>query len=479
MPRKHKVKSDIYVEPNQIPAWILWFQGICFLIFYAFLYYPGTNFIVDTCMIFGALLSFYVLLTIGINLLSLKSIPFWMVLILILWMIVHLIFFNNEYEAQLRELVTIWKRVLIGAIFALGFGFNIAIQTKKNRGFKALVLVGLLAPTFIYLIKYCIGTSLFQELFNVNIPPWLINYENYGDSKYFIHKSTYAAFCVPPAVICIAILSRNLGKLDYKFFSYLLIFSIFLLFYSLINSKNAFVHTFITSLFILLCLLIEFIFSSFKYKYSARNLINSLFSLIFLFLVMSSIILHINNNPSWTTLIQDIQIGMRIDESENWKYRWSRGDYPKNLLGETVSISTYERAAWMVAGGNMIIEYPLGYGLVEYSFGKIAKKKWPEAKLDQSHNAWIDLILGVGWFGGFLILGSIFFVMWDTIRDYYYLKQPLEKDGSQNYWRWILFWGLFSESLVWLTAEVSQKNQLILLIFLAMWLAGVNLKSGK
>jgi hypothetical protein len=61
-----------------------------------------------------------------------------------------------------------------------------------------------------------------------------------------------------------------------------------------------------------------------------------------------------------------------------------------------MSTTNYLRSAWGKVGIKLIAQNPLGYRLIERSFGCLAKINWPDSNLHQSHSGWIDLTLGLG-----------------------------------------------------------------------------------
>jgi hypothetical protein len=75
-------------------------------------------------------------------------------------------------------------------------------------------------------------------------------------------------------------------------------------------------------------------------------------------------------------------------------------------MGEMVSVGNHELIAWGVAGGEFLLNNPLDYGLIELSFGHLAKERWPESKLHQSHSGWLDFTIGLGLPGITLNLGD-------------------------------------------------------------------------
>lgn len=170
---------------------------------------------------------------------------------------------------------------------------------------------------------------------------------------------------------------------------------------------------------------------------------------------------HLKKNDSWSTLFADLRIAVQVDRYEQWKFNGERG-YPNNELGKMVSVTNYERIAWGIAGTELLFKNPLGYGLIERSFGQLAKQEWPESKLHQNHSGWLDLALGLGLPGMALILGALAIALRRCIHS----PSPIAYFGS---------WLLLSLLLLWCTTEVSQKVYFDWLIFAIVWIGALSM----
>ena len=175
----------------------------------------------------------------------------------------------------------------------------------------------------------------------------------------------------------------------------------------------------------------------------------------------ASLFLHIQKNDSWGALFADAKIALQTDQFQNWKYAGAQG-YPINEFGKMVSATNYERVAWFKVGVQLIPDNPLGYGLVEDSFKRMAKIHWPEVSpnLSHSHSGWLDLILAIGIPGFIMIIGAFIFSMWKARN----IQKP---------WKELVFWGLFSLGALWVTTEVSATVTFAELIFWVCFSAGL------
>jgi len=447
---------------------ILWVQSISFAILYSFLYYPQTNFLSDLCLIIGALCGVYVIACqVNIQLLTTKyAVPIWLILGLYIWVTLHLIFFSQDYAQQLREFESIWKRVLIASIFALGFGLNLCNRHRQIKGVMWLIYAGIMGPTLIFLLKFSLGL-----INNIEIPPYLQLYGTYQESMYSIYKAVYIAFWLPAFAVSLSQVLVMLEKNSTCKWA-ISIFSVgaFLCLYAfyLLGSKNGIANSII--IFSLFSLILFFKIIYRKININLKMIIFIGASFLIVFIVLSS---HLQKYRSWEMLIYDAKVGLQIDKFDHWKFFGEKG-YPENELHTPVTNTNYERVAWAVVGFNMIKENPLGYGLVERSFAALTKKKWPESELDQSHSAWIDITLGIGIIGvSFIFLGAVsailnlrklqcLLVIRSNIRDNDYVMNVVV--GTMS--------AVAATSLAWVTAEICQKNQLILLIFWILLAAG-------
>jgi O-antigen ligase len=178
---------------------------------------------------------------------------------------------------------------------------------------------------------------------------------------------------------------------------------------------------------------------------------------------LSFFYLHIEQNPTWKSLLADGKVAVQLEKFDHWKYGGSKG-YPNNEFGKTVSITNYERIAWVKAGVELVSIKPLGYGLIENSFGYIAKEKYPDSTLTHSHSGWLDLALSLGLPGTLIIVLSIIISI-NNLKD---------ATGGSAWWI-VGVWGLGSLAAVFLTTELSNKVEFDQLIFWISFVCGLGL----
>ncbi len=447
----------------QIPSWIVWVQGICFSILYAIWALPETILVRHVCLIVGALASLWVIYQYRKSFFQKKSIPVWLIAALFAWASFHLFFLANDFAAQYEEYTSIWKRTAIGAVFALGFGIALSSysrkQDSKGKALWTLIYIGLLAPTLIYIVKYVLTNYGVQKGW-VAPDYWKLYY---GSLPFYIPKTAYVCFCLPTLGIALGQLACNIHQhQSFKWANlvYLVTIPAVLFVFYGENIKNGVVY----SAALLLLFLGVLVFRNFRRHWAIKLLVLGVVLVIgFLFVANS-----IQTNDSWRTFSADAKIARDTQTYQQWKYNGEKG-YPNNELGTMVSVTNYERLAWGKVGVKLITQNPLGYGLIERSFGHLAKLNWPDSKLHQSHSGWIDLVLGLGIPGIALILTSLLILLYQLGR--------LGKDTptSRNPYVTMIWWALFSALIMWCTTEICQKVYFDALI---LWLtlgAGVGL----
>lgn len=449
-----------------IPAWLIWIQCIAFVVLYAVWALPQIVGFRNTALVLGALAGLYPIFIFRYQLLQKKAIPIWLVIGLFVWATFHMFFLSQDYAAQFLEYKRIWKYAAIGAVFAFGLGLSLAStanldiyadEKKLKTYFWAAISFGLCSPLILYLLKYVL--TMYGPIFGVTPPDYLKIYIG-TQHTYSIPKTDYVAFSLPTFGIALGVLLSLMGRysrLDIRqrsiFYCYVLAIPATLLLFYTQNIKNGMAYAVLCiGLFLLLLL----------YKNKSINWLRKIVVVAILFCSLSVVLYpHFQKNDTWTTIVADAKIAFQLDEYQHWKYAGEKG-YPNNEFGRMVSITNYERAAWFKAGLKLVTQNPLGYGLVEDSFKRMAKACWPEVSLNlsHSHSGWLDVILGFGLPGFFLLISALFLALVQS------------KDIGEP-WKLVVFWGLLANSLLWITTEVSATVTFATLIFWVCWSAGL------
>lgn len=455
-----------------IPSWIVWTQCICFAVLYAIWNYPLTNFLSDLCMIVGALLSVYILYINRDFFRTKQAIPFWLLVLLLLWVVFHLLFLSNNFSLQLRELTNIWKRVVIAIIFALGFGMALA-NSKAKKGYWILFYIGMMAPALIFIGKYWLSIS--AQKYGWVVPEYLRIYSG-RHSVFYMYKTDYVSFCLPALAITLAQLRSKLHDSHINLvsnFSYILGVSAIMATFYLGNIKNGMAYSMIligTFLILVFNFELNKVVGIRFVGHGAKLWLLKLTVILMLVLAAFPIASrHIEQNPSWSSIWVDSKVAVQVDRIDYWKY-WGAKGYPLNERGAVVSATNYERLAWGIVGLRLLQQNPLGYGLVQDSFGRLAKINWPDSRLTQSHSGWLDLALGLGIPGVGLLLTALFMVICRTVKN-----TGKNNLNQRAVWSSRLIWVLWALLLLWCTSEISLKIHVIALLF---WVSfGVGLAS--
>lgn len=206
-----------------------------------------------------------------------------------------------------------------------------------------------------------------------------------------------------------------------------------------------------------------------RVKLSLRRLIIGIFILAFLDSASYfGISKHLERNPQWFSMIADVKVGVDIDHQNRWKNS-DAYPLPVNHFGRTVDISIYERSAWFTAGSRLLIENPLGYGLVNHSFGALASAKWPDYKVASekfrgaTHSGWLDFALGLGIPGLLLVL----IPLWTS------WYRSLYQNGL---WFSYASWTIPIMSFAYLTTEVAVGHFIEMLFFMTAFFCGLTLQ---
>ena len=441
-----------------IPNYLIWAQSTAFLVLYGFWMLPEIVGFRNTALVLGALLGLYPIYQYRYAFSQKRALPICLILGLFAWVLIHFFFLASDSAAELIQLNRIWKYTALGSLFALGLGISLANGKTKQKQYWALIYLGLSLPVLIYLLKYLLTTH--GAYFGIEVPAYLRIY--FSTQPYYVPKTDYVSFCLPTLAISLGQIQAVLvsrSTLKWRQYGaiaiYLAIIAATLFLFFIQNIKNGMAYA-------ALCIGVFVIMLVFQ----ARNTHfwrKIIVALAVLGVSAAALYPHIQENDSWKTLVADTRIAFQLDKYQQWKYAGAQG-YPNNEYGKMVSITNYERAAWFKVGLQLASQNPWGYGLVEDSFKKMAKARWPEVSpnLSHSHSGWLDVVLALGFPGFLCILMSLIIA----------IKQS---SGICEPWRGLVFWSLTANLVLWCTTEVSSTITFAVLIFWISWGAGLTL----
>jgi hypothetical protein len=380
-----------------------------------------------------------------------KFAPLIMLGLVFAWVLVHFFFLSEDPVLQYQELKSTWLRTLLSTI--MGFATGLAIS--KRPSLLQCLWLGLFAATIALYAQYIPRAWQAHALFQ----PDYLNYIFYGKHN-FVMVGTLLI-----AGILGAMGDQLSGRLSFQSIHNTRHQPQKTALYKILNDNRywlivatqvfalavvlfAYVYMFDTRNGIGLAVLLLLIATTFVFlpiligkRGVASGMTNEAASLPFnkvvsLALLVSVIALvmyfsyrQAQVNAGWINAIEDAKIAVQIDRYPNWQNPVVMG-YPKTESGRQVTINNYERMAWGTAAARMIIEDPLGNGILHYSFKRALEKRYPNIATNPnyasaSHSAWLELGLTLGLPGLCLLVGALLLLL----RRYWNSHAPLAKTG--------------------------------------------------
>lgn len=419
---------------------------------------PNTVFIRHFCLIAGVFIGLYVIWPRRALLLTKAAIPIWLICLLLVWVTIHLFFIGHDYDRQLEEYTKIWKKIALSIPFALGLGLALGSQlsnSKNTQKYWAIIYLGFLLPMMIYFVKWI--AALYLPRYGYTIPQFLILSPDHLNNPWAIPRAFYVFFCLPALAIALGQIIHSIEVKRFRLISsvvYLLAIPLTLVIFHVEGDRLGIAYGLIS--------IMAAIFFGFLPMLKRRQMSWKVGGIVLICLMGSGYIATkaIQSNPLWKPLIADAKVAVQVDQFDHWKNR-NKG-YPVNELGIIPSDSNYSRIAWAIVGSRLLVDEPLGYGLMSLSFEALGKEAWPDSDLSWTHSAWLDFALGYGFLGLFL-LAVASLLIWCNSR---YLCHP---------WRALGSWAIPSACLVMLAKEVSSEAVINALIFLIVLIAAITM----
>lgn len=385
--------------------------------------------------------------------------PAFILLAFFLWLLFHHLALATDPSAQWRELTGDWLRTFLASLMGLGLGYLLSERFPQQPGDSASrrtlwLILGLSGTVVIYNIRYLYEVYTTGQWIHKNffMAPYL------GKTALVIFGSLF----LPVLFIKVLHAARGHARLIWLAWS-LAGIMLTLSGYYFSNTKNGFaIFTLLLLLFV--CKLL------YRQQQPAPSAKNYFTVTVCLLLAGFTIKQHLESNPAWSNLVADFKISVQIDRSTNWKDRIS--PLPINQNGHTVDGSTYERVSWGRAGLELLSEHPLGYGLINHSFGALAKLKWPDyvraadASPGATHSGWLDFGLGMGLPGLLLVWMSL-------------LVSYVRSRRTHGFWAEYATWAIPTIAFTYLTTEVCTDHFVELLFFMCAWFCGLTLNPVK
>jgi hypothetical protein len=414
---------------------------------------PGTIALRNLLIAAGFFCGIFLLLKNRTFLISRSAIPIYIFSTIFLWVLFHFLFIVNDYSVQLKELTSLWVRVLGVAIIGIAMGIYLQ-QIKNKASYFFLFFFTIPCYTILYFLFECYKSGILIE------PKVFVG-------AHLKNKIDAAFAAVIGVTICVVYIlwganRSNSRSKPYKWWLSILGISISLLSAVIAESKNGIS----ISCFILILGIFSWFFLIVKqHQISIKNL--GCISIVLAITILGWK-LHMNTaNRGWSTLIQDVQISVQIDKHQNWTDT-QRLNFPNREDGTMVAGNTYERVAWATIGIDLIQKHPLGYGTINHSSFKErltqAGVNYPGNNL--THSGWIDFGLAFGVPGLLIIFSTLLSVIIFSYQ-------------KTDFYSLMALWLCIAIIFFGLVAEITFKHSFEILMFLIAFSCGCVIQVPK
>jgi hypothetical protein len=368
-------------------------------------------------------------------------IPLIMLGLVLLWVLAQYFFLSEDPVLQYQELTSTWSRCLLATI--MGFGTGLAITKKPSL--MQWLWVGLSMAIVTVYVQYIPRAWHVHNLIQIDYS----NYIFYGKHNVVMVGTLLIAGLLGSMADQLV---KQIGghqsgdsKESFRFFcitsilKLFMIYAVLFIYVFLFDTRNGIGLAVI--LFVIATLIIFLPSITGRRKVIKRTVggdqKNSPMVRVTAMILLVSILTlgayfayrQTQMNQGWVHTVEDAKIAVQIDRYPNWKNPSVMG-YPKTESGRVVTVNTYERLAWAVAAAHLIMENPLGNGVLHYSFRRSLEKKYPNTAFDPnaasaSHSAWIELGLTLGLPGLALLMGSLLLLL----RRFWVYRSPFANTG--------------------------------------------------
>jgi hypothetical protein len=376
------------------------------------------------------------------------------------WLFFHLLIASNHLHEQWRELTGDWLRTFLASVIGLALGMVLSapqnyLSSSIKKTHESILMLGMAGTTIMFGARYIYeiyqtGKWIHADFY---MTPFL------GKTPLVIFGGLMIPFMLIKAIRTLQGKERQVWYL-YSFSGLLAT----LLMYYLANTKNGF------AMFGFLLFIAFFAVTKNLVKVKIPLLKLATFTLACVVVFGYVINKHLDSNPAWSNLVADYKTSVKIEEHNNWKDKTS--PLPINEHGAVVNVSTYERVAWARAGLELLNDHPLGYGLINHSFGALAIQKWSDFhKPDgnnrgSTHSGWLDFALGFG-------VPGLLMVTVPLLASYLRLRP------RTDFWSEYATWTIPFVGISYLTTEVCTGHFIELLFFLTAMFSGLTIRKNR
>ena len=400
-------------------------------------------------MIVGAVLSCYVIKENWRVLFQIQALSFWLVVLLLIWVTVHLFFIGYDFDAQLKEYQQIWKKIALSSLFAVGLGIAIASQLNnpvRISSYWKIIYLSMLMPILIYYCKWL--ATHYLPMTEMAIPKYLLLSNDHLSNSMAISKSVYVFEFVPVMALALGLISRNFTTNNFSIKTNWIYLMTILLVCGVIFIENDRLGTLIATVILVigfLNLVLHFSYKSFLKSITVGVILLACFYLVYQ---------TVAKNDQWNTLLVDAKIAIQVNKYDYWKD--TRKGYHNNSTGVSISDSNYVRIAIPIVGIYVLSNHPLGYGKLSDSMMHLSKLEWPNSHIPWTHSGFLDFALGYGIIGFLLLLAIIGFCI-------------LFSNPTSSILGLIGLWFLIAQSSIFLLKEISMEVPLSQLIFISIF----------
>jgi hypothetical protein len=340
-----------------------------------------------------------------------RLLPLATLFFLYVWVAIHYFIFSLNPSLELNEIRGLWMRSIAGSFMAIGLGISL-VKYPSLRKYFYIACFSTPAINVASYLWYCYLQGSFMH------PNYFI--------RFLFTKIETAYFGGVAASIAVGNLiyllqSRECVLRYLKIAFYFCGLALVLISAVVSNTKNGILIALGLSVLLVLILLVNAIVNSVNSKALSSV------AMIFVLLLIAGI-WHGHNtlaSSGWGAIFQDAKIGIDIDRYLHWQKTEGSVELPINQLGVPVASNTYHRVAWATVGIRLIRQYPTGYGSINRSFvGLLDEAKIYHENQGQTHSGWVDFGLAYGIPGLFLMLMTMLFIVFFTLRDRNTLALP-------------------------------------------------------
>lgn len=365
---------------------------------------------------------------------------------------------------QWDELRGTWLRVIIGMVFAFGLGQLYFCRPQYQRYFLVILFIWPVVIGFLFIAQGLFTSSWFGEQIYIYV------FKSKVAGVYFLVWSLFFVFAyfhwtliknnsmVVPVATSKLVIPKSI-----KILALVCGANLFLL-----NSLNALIMVFVDVI-----ALMYFVFMYRFYKRDRRLRLDKAVLIGSCFVCLLAAVAYVDAkhaNGKLANSMADVDFILNHDQTGAWRWDGSdKGIYPpiNTLTQRPVSGSTYERITWFREGFKFLMARPWGLGYTGNGFAYYMREKYPGSQSTKTHSGWLDFGLGAGVIGVLLI----WFAM-GTI--YVRACRMANGSGQQEIMRLYITWTLSSMLLLWLIAELSDREYIEHFFFMLAFFTGLS-----